>query len=130
MKSHKGWRWFAIIWSIIIMVLSVVPAEDLPSISLWESDKLAHACVYFILTIAVINALRNSSPGISSKQIIYGALISVSYGIVIEFIQGPLLPTRNFDLYDILANVIGCIAGAIAITIKRRLAKASHSKAT
>ncbi len=42
---------------------------------------------------------------------LFFSLVGVIYGISIEFIQKYYIPNRSFDLFDILADTIGCLVG-------------------
>lgn len=113
-KFRNVWRWFAIIWALFILWVSVIPAADLPSLSLWEADKFAHAAVYLLLTIFVSMALKKYSVSITAG-------LCLLYGIILEIIQGQFLPSRTFDYYDIIANTFGCISGIFVILLIRRM---------
>ena len=108
------WLPVSCIWASFILFVSVIPAYDLPSISIWEPDKLAHFIVYSFLVFCVINAYARQikNAAIRSHPKIYGVVSCISYGIGIEFIQR-LLPTRSFDVYDRVANFAGCFAGLL-----------------
>jgi VanZ family protein len=99
------------------MFLSFIPGKDLPSLSIWEADKLAHAFVYAVLSICVINALIQypKTGGDGKKAIFLGLVLCILFGYCIELIQGQLLPSRTFDVYDLLANFIGCLVGVTGI---------------
>lgn len=112
-SKFRYWLSFSVLWSIFIFIASVIPAVDLPSVSLWEADKLVHAFIYCILTLAVAFAMRNKP--VQGNSVLRSAVLSVSYSVAIELVQR-FLPTRSFDLYDILAN---CIGTAIATGLLR-----------
>ena len=38
-------------------------------------------------------------------------VVGCLYGIAMEFVQKYFIPLRSFDLMDILADGVGCIAG-------------------
>jgi VanZ family protein len=111
------WLWLAVIWAGIIMFLSFIPGEDLPTLSIWEADKWAHAFVYAVLSITVINTFiqRRNEGTHWKKAIIFGLILCILFGWCIELIQGQLLPSRTFDVYDLLANFIGCLLGVTGI---------------
>lgn len=47
-------------------------------------------------------------------------LLSVSYGGIIELIQGYLLSGRTMDIMDMIANIVGAIIGWILFKIFNR----------
>ncbi len=44
------------------------------------------------------------------------AIIFVAYGIMMEFVQQRFVSNRSFDRGDIIADVVGCLAGLIFST--------------
>jgi len=48
-----------------------------------------------------------------------GAIIGCGVSVLNEWIQGAFLPARTADLGDILANTVGAIVGALAVTAIR-----------
>jgi VanZ family protein len=113
--------YLAALWALTILVVSVIPGEDLPSLSIWEPDKVMHAFVYGVLT-ALIYIARPKN-GVFIKKLIFQAiLLCILYGFFIELIQ-LVLPTRKFDILDALANSVGCfIAGGIILLISGKRA--------
>ena len=109
LRKTTFWAWAAFGWAAIIMVVSVIPGEDLPSVSIWEADKVFHALVYALLTFFSWQYLRKKYPDFNrQKNLLKVAGLCILYGFFIELIQ-LALPTRSFDLYDALANSIGCL---------------------
>lgn len=107
------------------MVLSVIPGEDLPSLSIWQPDKVMHAFVYATLTFFMFKTLRAAAPDNRplKTSFIAGGLC-ILYGFFIELIQ-LALPTRSFDLLDELANSIGCSITIVLLTFARLAVKKS-----
>lgn len=111
----------AILWALTIMVVSVIPGEDLPSLSIWEPDKVMHAFVYGVLTVLLYYVFRKKG-FILKKTVFQAILLCILYGFVIELIQ-LILPTRKFDLLDALANSVGCLlAGGLIVLISGKRA--------
>ena len=113
--------YLAALWALTILVVSVIPGEDLPSLSIWEPDKVMHAFVYGVLTALIY--IAHSQNAVFIKKLIFQAiLLCILYGFFIELIQ-LVLPTRKFDILDALANTVGCfIAGAIILLISGKRA--------
>lgn len=118
-RKHSGWFWFSVIWAAVIFILSVIPVVDLPSLKLWEPDKLAHAIVYAVLTTGVAKTLFISG-FTSKKSVVRSSMYCISYSFIIECIQR-LLPSRTFDLLDLLANCTGVLLGVCCILFVFRL---------
>ncbi|HRG27920.1 MAG TPA: VanZ family protein [Chitinophagales bacterium] len=122
MNSFRRYApYLAALWALIILVVSVIPGEDLPSLSIWEPDKVLHAFVYGVLT-ALIYITRPQNAVFIKKLVFQAILLCILYGFFIELIQ-LVLPTRKFDILDALANTVGCfIAGALILLISRKRA--------
>lgn len=103
----------AAVWATAILAGSVMPSLELPSPTFTFQDKLVHAVAY-----ALLAALCTLS--IPRLRRIPAALISISlamtYGTLLEIIQGLFIPGRSFDLLDIAANAVGSIIGAAIVT--------------
>lgn len=113
-------KWLPVLtsgWALAILVVSVMPAEDLPSLSIWEPDKVMHAFVYAILTWLLSRMLVFSRFALSVlKSVIVSAGVCIAYGFCIEIIQ-LVMPTRQFDWFDTLANSIGCALAMTAVLV-------------
>ena len=118
MSIHqRSWAVLLFAWTVLIMVLSVIPGADLPTLTLWEPDKIMHAFVYGVLTFLTFQWLK-SFPAFASlnKKAIISVIVCILYGFIIELIQ-LILPTRKFDLLDELANTIGCLISVAVILV-------------
>ncbi len=99
------------------MYLSFIPAVELPSFTLWKTDKLAHAIVYCILFISISTAfIKQLTPNHNRfKNIIIALVLCNIYGLCIEVVQGSEIISRNFDFYDLMANFIGSLLGLLVL---------------
>lgn len=69
--------------------------------------------MFALLTVLWCKALAgNKAPATERKKIftVIAAVWAV-YGIIMEFVQRYCIPNRSFDLWDILADALGCAAG-------------------
>ena len=114
----------AILWTILIMVLSTLPGKDIPSNSFFEKvhfDKIVHFCLFvgivLLLSLAVYRQKRHISPG----TLVMFVIIAAGYGLAIEFIQKYWAVGRSFDMYDVIADSLGAIAGVWLFKIARHL---------
>ena len=101
-------------WTVLIMVLSLIPFSGADPVKSVVSDKVIHALFYLILTLLWYVSLKNRKirhlmPGIF--------LFSVIYGIIIEVLQDITPFNREFEVNDIWANILGSLTGIIAIKI-------------
>jgi len=99
----------AIALTIFIAITSLVSFKGMKTVSLGINnfDKIVHFTSYFILSLSWFFALQ----AFLKKRKIKIALILalISYGIIIEGLQGVMTTHRQADIYDILANSIGVL---------------------
>ncbi|KAI0595943.1 VanZ domain protein [Biscogniauxia sp. FL1348] len=72
------------------------------------NDKVLHVVTFFLLTVVfywIVDTNRRRT--LNLTLVVCTALL----GVGSEFLQGFLPNGRNFDFYDIVANVVGSLAG-------------------
>ena len=123
--SIKAKIWFRLVllWAMAITVISCIPGHELPESKLLEYDKIGHLTAYAILSFLLFIWIgKQYSRNTKVLKLYVVAIITGSVlGLILELIQGHLLTGRYFDLMDVIANIMGCIVGAVfaSIVIKR-----------
>ena len=110
--------WFSIFWSVSIFFLCLMSTEDLPSIDylqLLSFDKLVHAILFGLLSLSLLVTFRrqNKVNYIRKKAILIAVLFSLIYGLILEIVQYSLVEDRTGEVYDIVANMLGCALGIV-----------------
>jgi VanZ family protein len=118
MKIQIKSFWPAILSFIIATVLFCLPGQEFPKEEWFGKvllDKWIHVglfaglvtfwCLPFIPRLEDEAKIRSAFNKIT--------LAFISYGIVIEFIQGNFIPFRSFGLDDMIADAIGCGVGLL-----------------
>jgi len=107
-------------WALAICILSLVPGDQLPNyqFDIISIDTLAHLIMYSVFAFLQLyafspreNEQKNKMNGSSLRLYGYVILIGISFGLVIELIQGNYIYRRYFDIYDLWANFFGTIFG-------------------
>jgi glycopeptide antibiotics resistance protein len=111
--KHTKW---SILWALIILVLCGIPGKDIPHISFLELlsfDKLVHAGIFFVLIVLTIRGLllQNSFTTIQLTAKKTAFISCVVYGGALEIMQGTIFEQRSADVFDFIANTVGCIIG-------------------
>lgn len=105
----------ALLWSGIIFFLCFLPGSAFPKEDWLDRiyfDKWVHAFLYFVLFFLIYYFPKKKSISIY----IIATALCVAQGVLIEFIQSStLVKNRSFDVYDIVANVVGVLLAWIAI---------------
>ncbi len=107
----KRARLIAILWTLLVFTVCLMPAKDIPEINVPLIDKWVH----FLLFGAFAFFCLCSRPSKSFLFLFLIFVFSVFYGWLIETLQGafPFLG-RTYELMDIVADGIG---GFIGITV-------------
>ena len=114
---------FAVIWLLLVTSLLCIPGTRLPKIT-WEDkvwlDKWVHIFLFMILVILWSKAYSHKKNTDRDGRKIFFEIMIVGcfYGSAMEFVQKYYIPFRSFDVGDIIADAIGCVAGYL-ISIKK-----------
>ncbi len=102
-----------LLWALAIAIVSLMPAPRIPEVEIDYADKVVHVFVYMVLTILLIWASHKKN---EKKTIPYTTLFvilasSSVYGLIMEILQFTITTGRNFEIPDIMANIVGCLFG-------------------
>lgn len=134
--SWKGYLYFlpAFLWAVLIYSLSSASPRTLQAFNWWDIfdlDKLGHFIFYSILTILILTGLwRNWHSKYSfTLLLLVSVLLAILYGALLEVLQYTHFEDRSFDVLDLIANIIGSLAGAsISYFLNRRSIWIFHSQ--
>lgn|SRR5690242_11566713 len=112
---------FAIAWLLMVTVLLCLPGSTLPQESWFDKvylDKWVHIGLFSGLTFlwcGVAGKIKNFFKPVQ-QNFVWIALSGCVYGTAMEYVQKYFIPNRSFDVFDILADTIGSIAGLVVAT--------------
>jgi VanZ family protein len=111
-KKYLGKKYIAVTWTIIIFILLALPGSVLPhekAFTIPQFDKLVHIGLFGGFTF--LWCLYYSKQNLAQKKLLRIFfkifLIAAVYGAGMEFVQKYFIPMRDFEIGDILADVIG-----------------------
>lgn len=106
------YKWVAIGWLLIMCILFFLPGSAFPNEN-WLSkiyfDKVVHIGLFAILIFLWKSAF-------DFKLTHYNLVLLLSaliYGLAIELVQRYFVPNRDFDLYDVVADMAGSVFGLL-----------------
>ncbi len=118
--GDKPLLFFALIYTTIITIGSLVNPASLPKIDSNLSDKTIHVIAYFILTILwTLYGLFKFKETKFKKILITICALSFLYGMIVEVLQSELTENRQADIFDIIANGIGIFLAAILLILSQ-----------
>lgn len=114
----------SILYTLTLSALSLIKINDvvkeLPSFN----DKAAHAFAHFIFVILWFVVFHYKFSFKYNKAISFAAILSFTYGILIEFLQGLITLSRQSDFKDVFGNVLGMVFAILfLISIKKCVLK-------
>ncbi|HSG67463.1 MAG TPA: VanZ family protein [Bacteroidales bacterium] len=115
-----------IIWSIFIALLTLLPGNYIPDIITlidWlKPDKLVHLALFSVFAILFIEGFRRQSSSriLQYKAVQTSLLLGMVFAIFTEVMQKHMIPGRNGNHYDFLADCIGLVLGYMIWRIIRR----------
>lgn len=95
-----GWAFFI----LFATIANTSTLEELSLQSLFAFDKPIHALLFGIQAWLWARAVS-----LNPNKLLLICLSTAAYGVLTELLQGWLTTSRTFDVYDMLANGIGCM---------------------
>ena len=124
LSEHKTfWLVSAIGWTIFVAFLCIVNNNDLPSIGMKISgiDKVIHFLFHFIFTLLWSIYYFSKEKKATIKRVTIVVIVSLLFGIVIEWLQASFTVTRQADVLDVIFNSGGAISAGLIVyhTLKK-----------
>ncbi len=98
----------AIVWTVIVFVLCLMPSNDIPKIRVPFIDKWTHLLIFAVfsfLWFAVLSKFKAKY-----AWLLFFATFLTGY--IIELLQGsPWVHGRSYELMDVVADSIGGVIG-------------------
>lgn len=103
-------------WALLIMLASSIPGLHVDK-SIPEGDKIVHVAIFAVLAYLLSGALRSITKQLDWRaQIALILVIVTTFGFLDECHQ-LLVMGRVFSLWDLLADGIGSVIGAITFRL-------------
>lgn len=128
----KNFR-IVIFWSIFILLLSIYPGNYLPRIpdfyQLFKPDKIVHLILYGVLSFLLLQSMQKQYgyAFLRYSGTIIALALSVLHGSLMEYLQYSLNLNRSGNIYDFIANTIGCFIGfaVFYLILRKKMVKAN-----
>jgi VanZ family protein len=112
-KKYFSKIYFPVAWTLILLILLMLPGNMLPDeshLKIPNLDKYVHICLFggFVFLWGLYICTRNFSQRKNLKLFFYIFITGIILGITMEYVQKYFIPFRDFELGDIIADMIGC----------------------
>lgn len=121
--------WPAVLWAIFVLILTGFPGNLLPGVSdFWEwisYDKLIHVFIFAILSFLMLFGFQEQYSQ-SRRRYVYALLIfivTIFYGFLTELLQKYVFYGRDGNIFDAIADGVGCIFGILGFLFYFHLKK-------
>ena len=114
MKIMKYWK--PIVIALVIFYGSVTSGSNLNKVNIFQInniDKFIHFSFYFLLSVSFRSSLLRNILINKKEQILITSVIVISYGLIMEVFQFYFTSDRSAEIFDALANTLGCILGIL-----------------
>jgi VanZ family protein len=110
------------LWTLFILILMAIPGNMLPreeTTFIPNLDKLVHATLFgsFVFLWSIYYATRKEKNNHSDSRFVLILIIACLYGVATELMQKYLIPNRDYDIYDIMADSIGAVLGFLFVLL-------------
>lgn len=96
-------------YSVFVVAMSLLPPGNMPHVQVFPGfDKVVHFFMYFFYSILFCWILKAEKRYV---RFVYVSLITVGWGVMMEYLQLLMHLGRSFSWYDALANCIGVFFG-------------------
>ena len=121
MKAFIIYHLPAIVYAILIIVLSSIPQTGMPRWEILKYDKAIHFLEYAIFAFLTYRSFAYLLRSFRLRFAIYSAIFVVSLFALIDELYQSRVPGRQSDVYDAMVDILGAafVIGLLAVRQKR-----------
>lgn len=123
-----------LLWTMLIALLTLIPGNYIPRVTSfldWISpDKLVHLFIFGVYAYLLIAGFRKQKAGLITREyaVLSSLLIGMVFAIFTEAMQKFVIPGRNGNYFDFLADILGLLLGWMIWSIVKRFDKKNLSQ--
>ncbi len=111
-RSYLAHVFFAVAWTLVVFILLALPGSMIPkeqAFALPGFDKVVHLILFggFVWLWCLHVASKKFSTAKRLRFFFYIFILAAIYGIGMEYVQKYFIPGRDYDLADMIADLIG-----------------------
>lgn len=108
-------------YSLALITVCLIKLNNIPDIGVSFGDKIFHFLAYGLLTFLWFYTFIYAFRFKKKKAILSASILSVIFGIIIEVLQGSVTVSRQFDVYDVIANTMGVLLISLVLTFVKKI---------
>lgn len=117
--SYRQARTAAIVWLLIASILFCLPGSAIPKtgwLTAIHADKWVHVGIFALLVIFWGMTFHTRT----KLHYLALLLVALGYGLLVELVQERLVVNRDFDLWDVVFDMIGSVLGITALAYTKK----------
>ncbi|HLX91582.1 MAG TPA: VanZ family protein [Puia sp.] len=116
LKKYFHHIYYALGWSLVILILLSLPGSMLPEekvLNIPNLDKIVHVGLFGGFVLLWCTYIASKHLEMKRRLVLFFCIFAIGclYGTGMEFVQKYFIPSRDFELGDILADVVGASLG-------------------
>lgn len=113
----------ALLWGLLVLVLSGYPGNKIPQAPFFGFDKVVHIIMYWIFASTLLFGYEFSKQNQKTKlkNIISLGGFAIFFGGFMEILQHYIFINRSGNLYDFIANTLGVTIGVLIFPLMVKL---------
>lgn len=116
----KRARFLAILWTLLIFVGCLMPAANVPHVTVPLADKWVHFIFFGGFTFLWLC----TPPSTRQVNLCLVLALAIAYGTIIEVLQGVFTSLgRSCEVMDVVADSIGGVLGVLVFLIGARFSR-------
>jgi VanZ family protein len=118
----------SLLWTLYLLILLCLPGNMLPDekqFKIPQMDKYVHIILFgcFVFFWGFYYGAKQKEERKLNKLFLTIFITGCILGIALEFVQKYFIPNRDFDIYDIAADIVGAGLGLLVILKSKPLLK-------
>jgi len=103
----------------IVTFLCLLPGKDMPDVKIVNFDKIGHFCVFGLLNFLFIRHyhFKFNQKSFLLKPALFITFLVIAYSGIMEILQGAFYTDRSADIYDFIANSLGCFSALLFVKV-------------
>lgn len=100
-------------WISFIAFISLASFPSISQVKVENGDKYVHFVLYFVLTFLLFYSRVLPVDYSKKAKFFICLLVSISFGMIIEIMQGEFTQSRQFEWSDLVANSLGSLVAVL-----------------
>ena len=115
--------WLALLCALVVLILCVIPGQDMPQVGIINFDKAVHAIMFGGLTFLFAKGFykQTTYAFLNHDYLVTAFLFCTLYGGFLEIVQATVCINRAGDWLDFLFDGIGALAVIGILNLKKDL---------